>query len=190
LAPALLLRPRVKSVRQRPALGSQRPCASSAALSASNEPAGAAPAPESAVAMLKYYAAFLVFGCAVNTIGPMLPSLAQHIGLTPLQMAPLLTAKGFGGLAGSFICPLIPMVRRLGEPFRLSASVLTCFVQAYLMPFGLLSISASFATIPVVQNLFQMALVYSFAAAVYQAVRRRLLLAACCHAAHVSRRSA
>jgi hypothetical protein len=39
------------------------------------------------------------------------------------------------------------------------------------MPFGLLSISISFATIPVVQNLFQMALVYSFAAAVYQAVR-------------------
>ena len=38
------------------------------------------------------------------------------------------------------------------------------------MPFGLLSISISFATIPVVQNLFQMALVYSFAAAVYQAV--------------------
>jgi hypothetical protein len=63
--------------------------------------------------MLKYYAAFLVFGCAVNTIGPMLPSLAHHIGLTPLQMAPLLTAKGFGGLAGSFLCPLIPMVRCL-----------------------------------------------------------------------------
>ena len=27
-----------------------------------------------------------------------------------VQMAPLLTAKGFGGLAGSFLCPLIPMV--------------------------------------------------------------------------------
>ena len=115
LEPALLPRPRVKSVRQRSAPGPRSghvPRASSAALAASSEPAGAAPAPESAFAMLKYYAAFLVFGCAVNTIGPMLPSLAQHIGLTPLQMAPLLTAKGFGGLAGSFLCPLLPMVRR------------------------------------------------------------------------------
>jgi hypothetical protein len=58
------------------------------------------------------------------------------------------------------------------------------------MPFGLLSISASFATIPVVQNLFQMALVYSFAAAVYQAVRRRVHPAARFHAAHATRRSA
>lgn len=119
--------------------------------------------------MLKYYAAFLVFGCAVNTIGPMLPSLAQHIGLTPLQMAPLLTAKGFGGLAGSFLCPLLPMVRRNASPCTRTPDAGR--VQAYLMPFGLLSICVSFATIPVVQNLFQMALVYSFAAAVYQAVR-------------------
>jgi hypothetical protein len=54
------------------------------------------------------------------------------------------------------------------------------------MPFGLLSISASFATIPVVQNLFQMALVYSFAAAVYQAVRRTHAPAARLHAAHAN----
>jgi hypothetical protein len=39
------------------------------------------------------------------------------------------------------------------------------------MPAGLLSISASFATIPAVTNLVQLCLVYSFAAAVYQAVR-------------------
>ncbi len=63
-------------------------------------------------AMLKYYAAFLVFGCAVNTIGPMLPSLATHVGLTPVQMAPLLTSKGLGGLLGTFLCPLLPLVRR------------------------------------------------------------------------------
>ena len=174
VASALLPRPHAKCVRQRRAPGFRSPRAFSATLSASSEPAGAAPAPESALAMLKYYSAFLVFGCAVNTIGPMLPSLAHHIGLTPLQMAPLLTAKGFGGLAGSFLCPLIPMVRpcadRERDNRRLFAESLC--LQAYLMPFGLLSISVSFATIPVVQNLFQMALVYSFAAAVYQAVRR------------------
>ena len=39
------------------------------------------------------------------------------------------------------------------------------------MPGGLLSISASFATIPVVTSLLQLSLVYSFAAAVYQAAR-------------------
>jgi len=104
--------------------------------------------------MLKYYAAFLVFGCAVNTLGPMLPSLAQHVGLTPVQMAPLLTAKGLGGLAGSFLCPLLPL--------------------SALMPGGLLAIAASFATIPAVHSLLQLALVYSFAAAVYQAVCRSL----------------
>ena len=113
LASALLLRPRVKCVRQHGAPVLRSPRASAVALAAASEPAGEAFAPESALAMLKYYAAFLVFGCAVNTIGPMLPSLAHHIGLTPLQMAPLLTAKGFGGLAGSFLCPLIPMVRCL-----------------------------------------------------------------------------
>ena len=68
--------------------------------------------------MLKYYAAFLVFGCAVNTIGPMLPSLAAHVGLAPVQMAPLLTAKGLGGLAGSFLCPLLPLVRRAAAQLR------------------------------------------------------------------------
>ena len=99
----------MKRVRRRGAPGWRSLCASAVALAASSDP-GEAPALESALAMLKYYAAFLVFGCAVNTIGPMLPSLAHHIGLTPLQMAPLLTAKGFGGLAGSFLCPLIPMV--------------------------------------------------------------------------------
>ena len=138
--------------------------------------------------MLKYYAAFLVFGCAVNTIGPMLPSLAHHIGLTPLQMAPLLTAKGFGGLAGSFLCPLIPMVRPCADCKPATGAESLC-LQAYLMPFGLLSISVSFATIPVVQNLFQMALVYSFAAAVYQAVRR-VVRSTPAHAAHAPRRSA
>ena len=56
------------------------------------------------------------------------------------------------------------------------------------MPFGLLSISASFATIPVVQNLFQMALVYSFAAAVYQAVRRRMRQRATRQVADLTRR--
>lgn len=57
-----------------------------------------------------------MFGCAVNTIGPMLPTLAAHVGLTPLDMAPLLTAKGAGGLAGSFLCPLLPLVRRRRAP--------------------------------------------------------------------------
>ncbi len=69
---------------------------------------GVTPRPRS---MLPYYVTFLVFGCAVNTIGPMLPSLAAHIGLSPVAMAPLLSAKGAGGLAGSFLCPLLPMVR-------------------------------------------------------------------------------
>lgn len=41
----------------------------------------------------------------------MLPSLAAHIGLTTVQMGPLLTAKGLGGLAGSFLSPLLPLVR-------------------------------------------------------------------------------
>lgn len=121
--------------------------------------------------MLKYYAAFLVFGCAVNTIGPMLPSLAQHVGLTPVQMAPLLTAKGFGGILGSFICPLLPLVRRQSPLVSLDGLVLTSYAaQAYLMPGGLLFISASFAAIPTVSTLFHLILVYSFAAAVYQAV--------------------
>lgn len=47
------------------------------------------------------------------------------------------------------------------------------------MPGGLLSISLSFATIPVVTSLFQLAVVYSFAAAVYQAVRCLLLTPTC-----------
>ena len=58
------------------------------------------------------------------------------------------------------------------------------------MPFGLLSISASFAAIPVVQNLFQMAVVYSFAAAVYQAVRQRARCASAAQVADFTRRSA
>lgn len=116
--------------------------------------------------MLKFYFAYLLFGCAVNTIGaasrlaqgsparlltfapsalpgrrtaarlaqpqasahsdcacaagPMLPSLAAHVGLTTVQMGPLLTAKGLGGLAGSFLSPLLPLARarRLSCPCR------------------------------------------------------------------------
>ena len=47
------------------------------------------------------------------------------------------------------------------------------------MPGGLVAISASFATIPVVTNLVQLALVYSFAAALYQAVRLHLRNSGC-----------
>jgi hypothetical protein len=122
--------------------------------------------------MLKFhYAAFLVFGCAANTIGPMLPSLAEHVALTPVQMAPLLTAKGFGGLFGSFVCPLLPLVRVRLRALHHHSRPTVHASQAYLMPGGLLAISASFATIPAVTSLFQLALVYSFAAVVYQAVR-------------------
>jgi len=73
------------------------------------------PAPPAA-SMVPYYSAFLVFGCAVNTIGPMLPALAAHVGLTPVDMAPLLSAKGAAGLAGSFLCPLLPLVRSMLHP--------------------------------------------------------------------------
>lgn len=44
-------------------------------------------------------------------------------------------------------------------------------MQHLLLPGGLLSISASFAAVPATTTLLQLALVYSFAAAVYQAVR-------------------
>lgn len=77
-------------------------------VSASSTAVESAPAPAS---MVPYYAAFLVFGCAVNTIGPMLPLLAAQVGLSPVDMAPLLSAKGAAGLAGSFLCPLLPLVR-------------------------------------------------------------------------------
>jgi hypothetical protein len=175
VVPRGAIRPRAAGVHAR----RQRVVCSAAELPLAGgaaEPGAAAAEPLSA--MLKYYAAFLVFGCAVNTIGPMLPSLAAHVGLTPVQMAPLLTAKGLGGLAGSFLCPLLPLVRRLRDArSRTSARsrmlTVSC-AQAYLMPGGLLAISASFATIPVVTSLAQLALVYSFAAAVYQAVRARI----------------
>lgn len=116
--------------------------------------------------MLPFYAAFLVFGCAVNTIGPMLPALAAHVQLQPTDMAPLLSAKGAGGLIGSFLCPLLPLVRLPCFPTerQLTRS------QSLLLPGGLLCISASFAAIPAASNLLQLAVVYSFAAAVYQAV--------------------
>jgi hypothetical protein len=97
-----------------------------AVAAAATSPADAAEA-EPVSAMLKYYAAFLVFGCAVNTIGPMLPSLAQHVGLTPVQMAPLLTAKGLGGLLGTFLCPLLPLVRPAAASCSAAASAMqTC----------------------------------------------------------------
>jgi hypothetical protein len=91
-----------------------------AASSSAVETPAAAPA-----SMVPYYAAFLVFGCAVNTIGPMLPLLAAQVGLSPVDMAPLLSAKGAAGLAGSFLCPLLPLVRRTAVAFARAVSVLT-----------------------------------------------------------------
>lgn len=60
----------------------------------------------------------------------MLPSLAAHIGLSTVQMGPLLTAKGLGGLAGSFLSPLLPLASvsaplhlRALEPLRTASSL-------------------------------------------------------------------
>jgi hypothetical protein len=116
-ASALLPRRGVRlSCGDAPRLRRRAVCTPTAALPPAVAAAAAAPAADAEAepvsAMLKYYAAFLVFGCAVNTIGPMLPSLATHVGLTPVQMAPLLTSKGLGGLLGTFLCPLLPLVRR------------------------------------------------------------------------------
>lgn len=117
----------------------------------------------------------------------MLPSLAAHIGLTTVQMGPLLTAKGLGGLAGSFLSPLLPLVGdaaastaspvfftpargRLFPSDATSWHQLPTPPQSLLMPGGLLSIALCFFLIPLTSDLFQLSVVYVFCAGVYQAV--------------------
>lgn len=60
--------------------------------------------------------------------GPMLPHIAHRVGISTVDVGPLVQAGALGGLAGSALCPLLPL-------------------QA-LLPGGLLGLAASLVAVP------------------------------------------